>query len=110
MKPTPGPWTNDSMKFSSGWRCVVGLPGGRAIDVSDPRNGETQAEDFANAELIASAPQMLRLLRDAKAFWIHNENPPKGSVSWEICELLKKFPDDQEVRVLGTAADLIDLR
>lgn len=61
------------------------------------------------AELAADAPEMLRLLRDAKAMWIHSEDPPRGSVSWEICELLKRFPVDEKVRRLGTAVDLIDL-
>lgn len=66
MNHTPGPWKNDSMKFSAGWRCVVNLPGGRSIDVADPRNRATDDEDVANAELISQAPTLSEKLRIAE--------------------------------------------
>lgn len=56
---TPGPWKDDSILFSAGWRCVVRLPGDRLIDIADPRDRKTDDEDKANAALIASAPDLL---------------------------------------------------
>jgi len=56
---TPGPWKDASMFFSAGWKCVVHLPGGRYIDVADPRDRKTDDEDKANAALVASAPDLL---------------------------------------------------
>lgn len=64
--PTPGPWKDDSLLFSGGWRCIVNLPGGRSIDVADPRNRKTDEEDKANAELIASAPDLARKVNEAR--------------------------------------------
>lgn len=59
MSHTPGPWQNDSLKFTGGWRCIVNLPGGRSIDVADLRNRKTDDEDASNACLIAAAPDLL---------------------------------------------------
>ncbi len=62
---TKGDWVNDSMLFSGGWRCIVNLPGNRCIDVADTVNGETDEEDYANAQLIATAPKLLAACRAA---------------------------------------------
>lgn len=109
MKPTAEPWKNDSMKFSAGWRCVVTLPDGRAIDVADPRNRETSLEDVANAELTADGPTMLRLLAEVRALWILRDNPNPKSTAGEILALLKKYGLDKEpeYKVLGTADALL---
>lgn len=60
---TPGPWKNDSMEFTAGYRCVVNMPNGRSVDVADPRDRKTDQEDVANARLIAAAPVMLDLMK-----------------------------------------------
>ncbi len=61
---TQGEWINDSMLFSAGWRCIVNLPGDRCIDIADPRNRPTDEEDYANAQLIATAPKLLAACRE----------------------------------------------
>jgi len=61
---TPGPWRDDSMKFTGGWRCLVSA-GIRVIDVCDPRNRKTDDQDAANARLIAAAPDLLEAAKQA---------------------------------------------
>jgi len=77
---TPGPWTNDSMEFSNGWRCIVNLSDGRSVDVADPRNYTTTEVDVANARLIAAAPELLAALTEslrwiAKVAADHDDEP-----------------------------------
>ncbi len=62
---TKGKWVNDSKLFSGGWRCIVNLPGDRCIDVADTTNRETDEEDYANAQLIATAPKLLAACKAA---------------------------------------------
>lgn len=59
---TPGPWKNDSMLFSAGWRCIVNA-GNRSFDIADPCDRITDAVDVANARLIAAAPDLLEALK-----------------------------------------------
>ena len=81
---TPGPWKDGSLHFSSGWRCVVNLPGGRSIDVADPRNRPTDDEDKANAALIAAAPDTLAERDTLKA---------RVAVLERALEEISKMPD-----------------
>lgn len=62
MKHSPAPWKDDSMEFSAGWRCIVTLPGGRKIDIADPRDRKTDARDAANAKLVATTPELALLV------------------------------------------------
>lgn len=51
---TPGPWTDESMEFTAGWRCIVKTSDDRYIDVADPRDRKTDATDAANAHRIVT--------------------------------------------------------
>jgi hypothetical protein len=77
------------MLFSSGWQCVVNLPGGRSIQIADSRNRKTDAEDKANAVLIASAPDLLDerdclKLQLSEAVALLRESREYAGVEWMV--------------------------
>ncbi len=81
MKPTPGPWTTDAQGAIFG-------PDGRPIQtcgIYAVRFGEGTEEAYANARLIAAAPDLLEALVKAAIPLeaIH------ASVHWELAEELK---------------------
>lgn len=95
---TRGPWKDESMLFSAGWRCVVNLPGGRSIDIADPQNRKTDDEDKANAVLIASAPDLL-VERDS----LKLQNEALRKTLAEIRDgTSEKFAHSKAVEILST--------
>lgn len=79
---TPGPWIDESMEFSAGWRCIV-RAGQREFDIADPRDRKTDSEDAANARLVAAAPELLDACNMANVVFAEfvNESSPVAIIA-----------------------------
>lgn len=79
-KHTPGPWTtDDSLADEAGEFGIAILAkwqDGSAVRVADCPVGEVDPETYANARLIAAAPDLLAALRDL----VENINDPTCSI------------------------------
>lgn len=106
---TPGPWKDDSMQFGTGWRCVVNMPGGRSIDIADPRNRKTDDEDKANAALIASVPDLL-VERDSLKLQIGElQKQAETNLAWFRKEAKEHEVTNRLLReVVDTAGPVLD--
>ena len=65
-KHTPGPWTTDEREHNDPYQHVRILGGSRAIAelwIDDAPVPEYNAEQYANARLIAAAPELLEALQ-----------------------------------------------
>lgn len=65
MEFTPGPWTTDEREHNDPYQHVRIVGGGRAIAelwIDDAPVPEYNAEQYANARLIATAPDLLKAL------------------------------------------------
>jgi hypothetical protein len=68
FKGTKGKWIYDnSLQMNSGYR-VVYSDNGVLIHKSENKNGLSETEIEANAQLISCAPEMLEMLEDVKAY------------------------------------------
>lgn len=70
-KHTPGPWS----EFGPGNPQVYGGDPVRRIAVLDRQTGASMDECYANARLIAAAPELLAALEGVRDFWAGGDCP-----------------------------------
>lgn len=59
---TPGPWTAEPEEMSDGRGIAIVAPG-EIVATILPEDGPADAQDYANARLIAAAPELLAALQ-----------------------------------------------
>jgi hypothetical protein len=98
MTHTPGPWTavlpddarGQPVPYYRGLVALVSCETGGAMSVVTDGRDCSKSEWEANARLIARAPEMLDLLRDAEQ-WIVLHAP--AELRERVRELLAEFPE-----------------